>query len=276
MRGVAIAGLLVTSQLWSWAARAEAKECVLRNNQGADEQAQHHLLAARANYLACAAAEPCPAMVRSECEQALSELKASIPSMIVTVVDSNGHDVGDAELTLDGRAVAHDGTAIELDPGQHVVVATSQGRRAELDVVATERELNRRVELVLPVPAVAAPVAAPPPPAPPPERSHVPSYVLGGVGVLAVGSFAGFAFSGRAGMSKLDECKPYCARDEVKAVQTKYLIADVSLGVSLVALGAAAYLRLRPQPKPSAEATPIAFDVVAGPRMAGVSVGWAR
>jgi len=276
MRCWAVAGVLAASQLWSWAVRAEAKECVLRNNQGADEQAQHHLLQARDDYLACASAEPCPAMVRSECEQALSELKASIPSLIVTVLDSNGHDVGDAELTLDGRPIAHDGTALELDPGQHVVVATSQGRRAELNVVATERELNRRVELVLPAPVVAVPVAAPPPPAPPPERSHLPSYVLGGVGVLAAGSFAGFAFSGRAGMSKLDDCKPYCTRDEVKAVQTKYLIADVSLGVSLVALGAAAYLWLRPEPKPSAEAPPVAFDVVAGPRMAAVSIGWSH
>lgn len=276
MRRWALAGLLAATQFWSWAARADGKECVLRNNQGADEQTQHHLLAARDNYLACASAEGCPAMVRSECEQALGELKASIPSLIVAVVDDHGHDVGDAALTLDGRPIAHDGTAIELDPGQHVVVATSQGRRAELNVVATERELNRRVELLLPALAAAAPAAPPPPVAAPPQRSHLPSYVLGGVGVLAAGSFAGFALSGRAGMSDLDRCKPYCERDQVRSVQTKYLIADVSLGVSLVALGAAAYLWLRPEPKPSAESAPVAFDVVAGPRMAAVSIGWSQ
>lgn len=273
MRRWAIAGLLAASALWAGGARAEAKECVLRNNQGADEQSQHHLLAARDNYLACASAEGCPAMVRSECEQALGELKASIPSLIVAVVDDHGHDVGDAALTLDGRAVSHDGSPIELDPGQHVVVATSQGRRAELNVVATERELNRRVELVLPTPVAAAPAAAPVV-APPPERSHLPSYVLGGVGVLAAGSFAGFALSGHSGMSDLDRCKPYCERDAVRSVQTKYLIADVSLGVSLVALGAAAYLWLRPAP--TNERPPIAFDVVAGPRMAAVSIGWSH
>jgi hypothetical protein len=273
MRRWAIAGLLAAAGLWSEGARAEAKECVLRNNQGADEQSQHHLLAARDNYLACASAEECPAMVRSECEQALAELKASIPSLIVMVVDDHGDDLSEATLTLDGRPLAHDGTAIELDPGQHVVVAISPGRRAELSVMAAERELNRRVELVLHAPAVAAP-AAPPPVAPPPERSHLPSYVVGGVGVLAAGSFAGFALSGHSGMSDLDRCKPYCQRDDVRAVQTKYLLADVSLGVSLVALGAAAYLWLRPAP--TNERPPIALDVIAGPRMAAVSIGWSH
>src|SRR5258708_2923972 len=54
-------------------------------------------------------------------------------------------------------------------------------------------------------------------------------------------SFGYCALSGHSEMGPLNQCKPYCAAADVQRVRTKYLIADISLGVSLVALAGAGY-----------------------------------
>lgn len=253
-------------------ARADGKECITQNNEGADQQAQHHLLAARTAYLACSSSESCPEVVRAECQQGLMQLSAAIPSIVVKVVDSQHRDLGQATLTLDGQAISHDGTALEVDPGAHQLAASLGTMRTQLDVVAGEGERNRRIELILTEPTPAKTTQQPPPA---PERSHLPSYVLGGVGILAAGSFGYFAITGHSQMSDLDRCKPFCERSDVKSVQTKYLIADISLGVSVAALGAATYLWLREDSQPREEAK-LKVDVLAAPSFAGLNVRWSQ
>jgi hypothetical protein len=260
---------------WSAGAQAQVQGCIASNNEAADLRSQHHLLAARDGYLACASASACPAMVREECGQALTELNSTIPTLIIAVVDDQKRDLSGVTLTLDGKALELTGSAVAVDPGSHTLVALRGALRAELTVMASESELNRRVELVL---------AAPPPEAPPPSlllaapippaRSHTPSYVLGGVAAVAAGSFAVFALSGHAQLSQLASCKPYCEESDVHAVQTKYVLADVSLGVSLLALGAATYLWLRPAAAPRREHAALGFDVAASSRGAQFAVRW--
>jgi hypothetical protein len=66
-----------------------------------------------------------------------------------------------------------------------------------------------------------------------------------GVGGAALASFALFGAAGRTQQTNhLDPCAPSCPHAEVQSVRTKYLVADVSLGVSVIALGAAAYFLL--------------------------------
>jgi hypothetical protein len=267
--------LVLAASSFAEQARAEGKACILQNNEGADQQAQHHLLAARTAYLACSSAESCPDVVRDECQQGLMQLSTAIPSVVIAVVDAQHRDLGQATLTLDGKTIAHDGTALELDPGPHQLAAASGTLRAELEVVASEGERNRHVELVLVAPTSATPVDQPAAPAAQ-ERSHVPSYVLGGVGILAAGSFGYFALTGHSQMSDLNRCKPYCERSDVKSVQTKYLIADISLGVSVVALGTATYLWLRKAPSQEAEQAKLSVDVLALPSFAGLNVRWSQ
>jgi hypothetical protein len=74
------------------------------------------------------------------------------------------------------------------------------------------------------------------------------AYVFGGVGVLGLGSFAYFAIDGRAEKSRLAGlCAPRCSDAEVAAVSTRYLAADVALGVGVAALIAAAYFAFLPR-----------------------------
>jgi hypothetical protein len=68
------------------------------------------------------------------------------------------------------------------------------------------------------------------------------SYIVGGVGLVALGSFAYFGLTGRRDESDLHDRCPRCTQDEVDDVKRKYLIADISAGVGVVALGAAAWL----------------------------------
>jgi hypothetical protein len=68
-------------------------------------------------------------------------------------------------------------------------------------------------------------------------------WVLAGVGVVALGSFGYFGISGHARASDLkDGCgqTKTCDPADVDSARSKYLVADVSLGIGVVALGAAA------------------------------------
>src|SRR5205814_1618210 len=74
---------------------------------------------------------------------------------------------------------------------------------------------------------------------------HTPvlAYVLGGVGILGLGSFTYFGLTSKGDLSNLkDTCAPYCAQNDLDSVKTRMLVADISLGVGIVALGVATYL----------------------------------
>jgi hypothetical protein len=276
----AVTGLLILSVLTATQlAAADAQECVAQNNAAADQRANHQLIAARASYRACVAEPGCPSVVRAECESALSELKTAIPTLLVSVLDAQKHDVVGATLQVDGQPIAVDGSPIEVDPGPHQLVATAQGTSTTMQVVGVEDEANRRVELVLEelhaTPLSPAresePVVAP---AKPPSR--VPAYVLGGVGAVAAASFGYFAISGQSGFNQLEECKPDCSRNAVHDVRVKYLLADVSLGVSVVALATAGYFLFRPASEEPKLSSSVSLNISTAPQAAAVSVRWVQ
>jgi len=265
---------LVTAICATSPALADAKRCVAQNNDGVQKRDEHQLLAARTAYRACVAERECPELVRAECDAALAEMKTAIPTLLVAVLDAQHHDLAGATLTLDGKPVPLDGSALEVDPGAHELVAQSGELSAHLQVIAIESDLNRRVEIVL-----AQPHADPPPvhtlPPRVESRSLVPAYVLGGVAVVGAASFSYFALSGHAEMGPLDRCKPYCNPDDVRSVRTKYLLADISLGVSLLALAGAGYWLLAEPKEPQArKEAPFSFGLTARPGEARLSVRW--
>ena len=221
-------------------------------------------------------------MVRTECEASLAELAQAVPTFVVRVVDEQRHDLLDAQLTLDGRAVPIDGAPLSLDPGPHELVATRGGVVNHVPLVAGEFEVDRHIEIVLSAPApVPVPQAKPAPalisrPTPTPSRpSYVPSYVLGGVGVLGLSSFGYLALSGHSDLSALDTCKPHCTHSDVQRVHTKYQLADASLGVSIIAFATAGYLYWSSNREPrAAEHGSLSVAISPVPGQASVSVRW--
>jgi hypothetical protein len=59
---------------------------------------------------------------------------------------------------------------------------------------------------------------------------------------ISLGSFAFFALYGKSQIADLERCSPHCESTDVGAARRSYFAADISLGVSAVALGIAAYL----------------------------------
>lgn len=184
------------------------------------------------------------------------------------VVKRNGLEVSAPKL----------GVAIAVDPGTYVVSFEVPGRRP----------IDRRVELA---PAAAATVGAdvvlapvgasstagsreqrsePGAAAP---RTPVAAYVLGGVGLAALGGFVGFAASGKSRENDLrdDPCaaSSTCAPADIDKVKQRYVVADVLLGAGIVSLGAATVIYLAwPSKAPAAARMPVDVAPIPGGSMA--------
>lgn len=286
---VVIAGVLL---LGASPARAEGPHCVTASNSGGEHRRARRLLTARDEYLRCVTTENCPDIVKSECLTGLEQLRLAIPTLIVAVVDGRQQDVSGASLVVDGRPVPLDGSPIELDPGSHHLIASKDDVSSEVDVIALESDRNRKVTLVLTnaetqQPKVAEPAKTNSPlprTSPVPHRrietssaSRVPAYLLGSAAAVGLGGFAYFGFKGKAGLSDLSSCKPRCDEDDVSTVRRNLLLADVSLGVSIVALAAAVY-SLVSTPSLSEPASVAALSIRAGASQHGAQLGvnWAQ
>ena len=241
--------------------QSEVTVCVQAAEEAQSLRSEHKLLAARARFLACAQAA-CPAVVRSDCSVWLSDVERLLPSVVVSAKDSHGAELIDVRVLVDGELLTNrlDGLAQPVDPGIRLFRFERQGvAPVEQQVVIREGERGRRLSVLL-----AAPDPKPLPPVQPPAPSGPPyppvaTYVFGGIGVAALGSFAYFGMKGRGNASELAKgCgkDKTCTEDQVAPVRTQLLVADVSLGIGLVALGTAVYFLVAnapPKKKPSVQ-----------------------
>lgn len=99
------------------------------------------------------------------------------------------------------------------------------------------------------------------------------TYVLGGVGMLGLAGFGFFGLTGLSEESDLDQCKPSCASNDVDAVRTRYLAADISLAVGVLAVGGASYFYFaRSSGSPDQDRGTVALRLQAGPNQLGAGV----
>jgi hypothetical protein len=83
---------------------------------------------------------------------------------------------------------------------------------------------------------------------------------VGGLGIAGVTAFAALALSGKSDESALARpmamggCAPYCTPSQVDPIRTKFVVADISLAVGIVALAAAAVIALLNLPSPTVRA----------------------
>jgi len=226
------------------AAQPDTKsECAAAYEASQEQRKAGALLAAREQLRICVR-DACPSFVRNECTQWLEEVETSLPSVVLEARRGD-QDLDDVKVSIDGKPIADklSGSAVALDPGAHVFRFEYAGEEPiERRVLVRVGEKNRRVAV-----SFAAPETETPPGTPGPVQAdsgkglnkRTVSYVLGGVGAVALGSFAFFALSGKSDENELgDRCSPNCPDSDVDAVRTKYLVADISLGIGVVALGA--------------------------------------
>ncbi len=247
---VALVGALAVARPANGQEKLDKKEC-----PGAAEKTQRlrgegKLREAREQAVICARAQ-CPGVIRKDCEPWLSEIDAALPTIVVGAKDG-GKDVLDVKVSIDGAPVATvlDGKAIAINPGAHTFRYEREGSEAvEEKIVIREGEKARQVTVVFPSKVVAKDE---------PQKnlydrrgeekqggggSIVPGVVVGAIGVAGIGSFFFFHLSAKSDLDELrGRCAPRCTDSELSDVNTKIIIADVSLGAGAVALGIATYL----------------------------------
>jgi hypothetical protein len=198
----------------------------------------------------------CSRPVQEQCTRWLAEIESATPSVVIAAT-VEGQDRTDVQVEMDGEPLpnALGGTAVELDPGPHVVKFTYPDYpEYEKDFVLREgeklRKLKvsfRRAKTATPTTAVSATT-----PEPEPVATHRPvpvlAWALGGVALAGAGAFAYFGASAQSRRTQLEQvCSPDCADSDVNSLHTRLIAADVSLGVGIAALvGAAIVYGTRP------------------------------
>jgi hypothetical protein len=200
------------------------------------------LVDARAEAMACS--QPaCPAGMVTECAQWRGEIERALPSVILAFERPDGTDAVGAEVTIDGAKVEVTGLPLPLDPGAHTARVSLDGfEPLEQRFLLQEGEQRRRISGTL---------AAIPPP------SRVPALVFAGVAAVSFGLTIGFGTSAAVDHSELSaRCAPGCSPEEAAGVRRKTIAADISLGVGVASLAAAAYFFFRPAPQVTAAIAP--------------------
>jgi len=268
--------------------KADKAECLAASDQGQNLRDSGKYSGAREAFQTCSR-DVCPAIVRRDCLRWLADLENTMPSVVVSAKDDKGNDLVDVTVTVDGKPLVAklDGKPILVDPGDHVFRYEAAGYPAvEGHVLVHAGEKSRVLDVQFGggagAGAAAGAGATPPPAQATPEAPHsgsiVPAAIFGGVAVVAFASEAVFGLSGlsqRSSDLSSGGCAPSCSASEKSSIQTKFLIADISMGVGIVSAAAAAYLFFtRGSSEPAAQTAPSArVDVlpVLGGAAAGVS-----
>ncbi len=268
-RLVALVTCLAFASFSAPALALDKEQCVAASESAQKLRTQKKLRAARKELITCAQ-EDCPAIVKKDCVTWLSEVEESVPSIVISARDGSGNDLSDVQVSIDGEKLTDklDGTSIAVDPGSHTFRFETKGvAPVESKVVIREGERNRPIAVTLgekpappPPPAVVAPPKEPEK-LEPTRTIPTATWVFGAVSLVGFAGFAYFGLSGRADKQHLlDTCAPYCDKDQENPASTKFIFADISLGVGVVSLGLATVFALTSRDEP--KKTAVRVDVV--------------
>lgn len=240
---------LTLALLTVWSSRALAQdasatnaECASAYEQGQVQRKSGQLISARSTLQSCARDE-CPDFIRSDCATWYGEVQGEVPTLVFAA-RSQGQDLSDVQVSVAGRVLSTrvDGQVVELDPGEYDFdFRAPKLRELRQHFVIARGERNRLIQVELqPIAAAQAPVEAPV--VVRQERSLLLPGVFAGIGAAGVVGFAGLGAWGHSQENQLEgSCAPHCSDARVSAVRTKYLLADVSLGVGVASLALGAY-----------------------------------
>jgi hypothetical protein len=286
------------------------EQCIDANTRAQSLLRAHSLAEARALLQSCVDPQ-CPTPVRIDCSRRLEVLDRMQPTIIFDAKDEAGNDLSGVSVNMDGRSLTErlDGAELSVDPGSHDFVFKAAGRApVKQSYVLKEFEKGRR-ELVI-IPLGAGPLSQPPRklgtstlnptgsgeperanreadgasaprPAPVAVVRPVPIsvYFLGGIAAAGLIDFAIAGTLGNSLKSELESsgCSPFCDRDKVSAMRSRYLVADLGLAVGIAGLaGAAVALLTRPgqqigQIRTRSRAS---AEWLATPLRSGASIAW--
>ncbi len=260
---------------------ATKQACVSAYDETQTLRQSGSLSSAREKALACSQ-EQCPAIVKKDCAQWLGEIDNALPRVSFGVKDATGQDTTAARVFMDGKPLLEkvEANAVAVDPGERTFRAEIDGQAPqEQKVILREGEKNRVIVFSF--------VSAPTPGGGPGTTEYrgepeggggIPtaSWVLGGVGVVGIGLFATFGALGLSEKSDAEDpaagCAPNCSDEDVSSIRTKFLVADITLGVGLAALGAAVIVAVVSGGGGEIASAPGALQIGAAPTLSGDGV----
>jgi hypothetical protein len=268
-RRLPVAAFCAASLSATWAS-ADDETCRSAYVETQRLQRAAQFLAARREAVVCGQ-DSCSDTVRSQCSTWLESIERALPTVVIDARDGTGAALADVRVEANGELLAErlSGRALELNPGEYVLLFRHGTQRVEQHTLIRESEKYRTLEVRFDPAPESAPLLAPD--AKPAATQLVPasqrglalsepgtlgstssvtampdralpaaSYVLGGLGLVGLTTFAVLASSGYASEQHLrSTCAGACEAERVDAVRTRYRIADASLTVGIVSLGAA-------------------------------------
>jgi hypothetical protein len=257
---------------------AEADACFTAAERAQPLMKEQRLREARAELEMCAR-DVCPRVARTDCRGWLADVAGRQPSIVISAQEinpqGNARDLTGVRAIIDGGIVLDkvDATAVSLDPGKHRVRVERAGLSPlEQSIELRDGEKNRTVRFSWQTKWVAVPKT-------PTESSTtarpLPAgfYLMGvlGVGALGVGGYLeGSGFSKR---SSLNTCKGTCQQSQVDDARNTMLYGDIGLGVGVALLAGAAVVYFT-RPTEPAEPTESPPATTSGARRARPEVGW--
>lgn len=258
MRHVVMIGLIFGSiGAFGGMARADVAACAAAAEHGQDLARAGKVTAAREELTRCASSD-CPELIAHDCAGWLASAASRIATASLSVTDTRGDKLASAIVEMDGAPIDWTSPApLRLDPGVHTFVVKNDG------FGTAERRVEFADGSTVAVNVSLTPLLAEPPHEESPQHHKSKPLLFGALGTsgLAIAGFALFAGFGEAGLSEQSDlrgqCAPHCTTGQVDPVSSKFVLANVSAVVGVVAaLGAGAlwYLYARSD---HAEAPPV-------------------
>jgi len=245
-RGVYLLGLALA--LLPTSATADDKDdCFNAAEKAQKLKTDKKLSLARPALITCSR-DVCTQQVRSDCVKWLGEVDAAMSTVVVRARDTNGHDVIDLKVFVDGELFLSklQGTAVTMDPGQHKIrYEFPNGKSVEEDVLIAEGEKNRTLRAELKEgtgTGTETTSTGTPSPTDGGTTSKggpgVGPWIIGGIGLVALGVFIGLEADLQSTYSGLKNgcgstAPPSCDPGKVSSLQTEIDVAGVMFGVAV-------------------------------------------
>jgi hypothetical protein len=228
--------------------------CIAAYESLQEARARGDLLTSREQAFECASSA-CPSFMQKDCASWLEEIESEVPSVSFEV-RSEGKVLGGVRVFEGDRLLVErvDGAVVELDPGAHWLRFEADGLEpVTKPIVVARSEKNQRFSIELPAPQAKRAAAERPRAGETAAPSAAP-WIAGAVGVAGMTAFAILGASGLSQEASLEQsCAPNCNEADLRSVQTKYLLADISLGVGIAGFVVGGYFLLAPDdPRTSA------------------------
>lgn len=286
MRAWALAPLLAVTLVSGSALAIDRKACISAADDGQKLRDDGKLKDARDKFITCAD-KACPAAISKQCADWVGEVDHDTPTIAFRAKDASGKEIFDVQVEIDGQPIGGiTPKATAADPGSHKIrFNRADGTSVEETFLLRPAEKDRIIELTFKGPAAPVGPSTPPPPiiTPPPASGgggggfRFPALAWVGLSVMVVGGVGTGVF---AVMANSDEnklrttCAPFCNPSDQSSIDTKIILANVSLGLGIAGLGLTVISTIVANVGKK-EAPPATSGLVVAPLPNGAALGWA-